>query len=156
MKKFLIGHFRTLIIIALLFSYHGQSGATCWKLAENIYGIDAELLHAIALAESGMNNSVINKNKNGTYDIGLMQINSSHLPRLKYIGVTEELLLNEPCISLLVGASILNEMKSRYGTMSEAVGAYNAGTSNKRLNLRVSYANKVFVIYRELTGTSPW
>ncbi len=45
--------------------------------------------------------------QNGTRDIGLMQINSIHLPRLLKLGVTEERLLSEPCLSVEVGASIL-------------------------------------------------
>lgn len=138
----------------LLFSTPALS--TCWNLAEYTYGIDANLLKAIAHAESGMNSAAMNRNTNGTYDIGLMQINSTHLPRLKGIGVTEEMLIVNPCISLLTGASILNGMIRQYGYGWEAVGAYNAGTSSKRVKLRKKYATKIARIYRNSNGYYPW
>jgi soluble lytic murein transglycosylase-like protein len=54
-----------------------------------------------------------------------MQINSIHLPRLLKQGITEERLLNEPCLSVEVGASILAEFIQRFGYNWTAVGSYN-------------------------------
>ena len=105
--------------------------ANCWQHAASIYGIEPELLYAIAQQESGLKPYVIGKNKNGSKDFGVMQINSSHLPRLKELGVNEKLLVEEPCLSVVVGASILSDMMKIYGYSWEAVGAYNAGISEK-------------------------
>lgn len=132
------------------------AGATCWDLAENIYAIDAKLLRTIAIAESNMNHKAKNINSNGTYDIGLMQINSIHFPRLEKMGVTEDMLSINPCISVLIGAEILNGMISRYGYGWEAVGAYNAGTSKKNRAMRMKYAEKISGIYSRQTGELPW
>lgn len=145
---------KTYLFVA--FFYSSFSLATCWRLAEETYGIDARLLHAIAVAESSLVADVKNINSNGTYDTGLMQINSIHLPRLKALGVTESMLITNPCVSLMVGASILSDMIARYGYGWEAVGAYNAGTSKNRQELRRKYAIKISKIYTQNTGRMPW
>ena len=51
----------------------------CFENAGNTYGINPTLLESIARVESNMNPKAINKNTNGTSDIGLMQINSAWL-----------------------------------------------------------------------------
>ncbi|WP_416212980.1 transglycosylase SLT domain-containing protein [Pantoea eucrina] len=147
---------RVVLLMFWLFFYSQDVKATCWKLAEYTYGIEAELLSAIATAESSMRPSAKNINNNGTYDIGLMQINSSHLPALKNKGISETMLIENPCISVMVGASILKKMILRYGFGWEAVGAYNAGTSPLRRERRVEYAKKIAAIYVQKHARSPW
>jgi soluble lytic murein transglycosylase-like protein len=116
----------------------GQARA-CWEETSAWYGINVNLLYAIAKTESGLNPRAINRNKNGTYDIGLMQINSFWLPTLKKHGVDEEQLW-DPCTSIQVGAWILAGNMKRLGVTWEAVGAYNAS----KTDLRVKYATKVY------------
>jgi len=116
-----------------------SSAATCWDEAGRRYGINSYLLYAIAKTESSLNPSAINRNKNGSYDIGLMQINSRWLPTLLKYGIREEQLL-DACTSINVGAWILAENMRRLGNTWNAVGAYNARSSDKRLR----YAMKVY------------
>lgn len=111
----------------------------CWVEAANKYGINPYLLYAIAKTESGLNPRAINHNTNGSYDIGLMQINSGWLPTLRKYGVTEEALF-EPCTSIQVGAWILAQNIQQFGNTWEAVGAYNARSPV----LRLKYATKVY------------
>ncbi len=47
------------------------------SISRIIASIFSELLRSIAEAESGLNPAAINRNSNGTYDFGVMQINSS-------------------------------------------------------------------------------
>ncbi|MDN5486381.1 MAG: transglycosylase SLT domain-containing protein, partial [Pseudomonas sp.] len=87
-----------------------QAWAFCWEEAASRHDLEPELLQAIASVESGYRAQAMNyTNRNGTRDIGLMQINSIHLPRLLKQGITEERLLSEPCLSVEVGSSILVE-----------------------------------------------
>ena len=110
----------------------------CWEQAASWYRVNPYLLYAIAKTESGLNPNAINRNKNGSYDIGLMQINSSWFPTLRKYGV-EEKDLYDACTSIQVGAWILAQNMQRMGVTWEAVGAYNARDPAKR----IKYALKV-------------
>lgn len=129
----------------------GQAHAYCWSRAGQQHAIEPELLQAIADVESGQAADAINHNKDGTRDIGLMQINSRHLSRLNGQGITEQRLLDEPCLSVEVGASVLAGFVARYGYTWTAVGAYNAGNSPRRQAARLRYARKVWQRYQVIT-----
>lgn len=129
--------------------------AFCWEQAASHHNIEPELLQAIAAVESGFRAQAMNHtNRNGTRDIGLMQINSTHLPRLLKQGITEDRLLNEPCLSVEVGASILAEFIQRFGYNWTAVGAYNVGpgAGPEREALRMQYAQKIWAYYEQLVA----
>lgn len=125
-----------------------QAQAWCWSRAGQLHAIEPELLQAIAEVESGLRSDAINHNRNGTRDIGLMQINSIHLSRLSAQGITEQRLLDEPCLSVEVGASVLAGFIARYGYNWTAVGAYNAGNTPDRQAARLRYARKVWQRYQ--------
>lgn len=124
-----------LIAIALT----SDNALACWEEAGNKYGINAQLLYAIAKTESGLNPQAFNRNKNGSYDVGLMQINSIWLPTLRKHGIKEQQLY-ESCTSIQVGAWILAQNIQRMGNSWNAVGAYNSGDPARRLR----YALKVY------------
>jgi len=101
-----------------------------------MYGISPELLRAIAVVESDMNATAINRNKNGSYDYGLMQINSSWASKL---GAEQWANLGNACYNVKVGAWILSDCIRRYGYSWKAVGCYNATRDRERKK----YASKV-------------
>ncbi|MBN2979638.1 invasion protein IagB [Pseudomonas fluorescens] len=143
---------RAVLLFGVLMSSQ-QALAFCWEETARRYNIEPELLQAIAAVESGYRPEAMNPaNRNGTRDIGLMQINSIHLPRLLQSGITEQRLLSEPCLSVEVGASILAEFIQRFGYNWTAVGAYNAGpgTGPQREALRRRYAEKIWAYYEAL------
>ena len=72
-----------------------------------------------------MNPRAVGRNRNGSRDIGLMQVNSAWLPTLAAHGISERDLF-EPCMNIHVGAWILAGNIARLGYTWEAVGAYNA------------------------------
>lgn len=124
-------HLGKLAIVFAVFAWARPASSSCLDDAANHHGVNAALLRAIAMHESGMRADAVNKNSDGSEDVGLMQINSSHLPRLRQYGVTRSSLL-DPCVSAYVGAWILRENIDRYGNTWNAVGAYNATTMEKR------------------------
>lgn len=142
-----------LLIALILVCVSTQARAYCWSEVASEYDIEPELLQAIAAVESGYRAEAMNdSNNNGTRDIGLMQINSIHLPWLLKQGITEQRLLEEPCLSVKVGASILADFIKRFGYNWTAVGAYNAGpgAGPQREALRMRYAQKIWERYEEL------
>jgi soluble lytic murein transglycosylase-like protein len=119
---------------------------SCWDEAAVRYGLSSQLLYAIARTESGLNPAAVGRNRDGSRDIGLMQINSWWLPTLASHGIAEHHLF-DACTSIHVGAWILAGNVSRLGYTWEAVGAYNARSAP----LRRAYAHKV---HRELMATA--
>ena len=121
--------------------------ADCWEEAARRHDLEPQLLLAIAQVESGFKVDALHVNRDGSRDIGLMQINSQHLPRLSRRGITEPLLLSDPCVAVEAGALLPAEFAARPGHNWTAIGAYNAGSSPAREALRLRYARKVWTHY---------
>lgn len=121
----------------------------CIRLEEQRRGLPEGLLLAIAKTESGLNWRALNRNRDGSYDIGIMQINSRHLPRLQQYGITQENLWN-PCVNVSVGAFILHEFVARHGLTWKAVAAYNTGSPDKKPTAARRYAEKVHQHYTRI------
>ncbi|MDI1473014.1 lytic transglycosylase domain-containing protein [Thermodesulfovibrio sp. 1176] len=117
----------------------------CFLEAGQKYGIHPNLLWAIAKVESNFNYTALNRNGNGTYDIGIMQINTSWLPVLKKYGLYDERQIWNPCYNIHVGAWVLAQCINKYGYTWEAVGCYNASSKIKR----IKYSQKVWEVLRQ-------
>ena len=103
------------------------------------YGIDPQLLWAIAKTESQLNPNALNQNnKNGSYDIGIMQINSIHLNELwtKY-GISEDDLYN-PRLNIHIGAKILKDRLNKHNNnLINGITCYNGRIENNPYGERV-------------------
>lgn len=152
------GNARCLIVAALAaLPFFSHATEWCWREAGDRYGVDAWLLYSIAKKESGLNNGAINVNTNGTEDVCMMQINSSHFTKLSRHGITRMRLLNDPCLCINVGAWVLSNAYAHYGVEWgagpdwQAVGAYNAGMAKslKQERRRQNYSQDVARIYHE-------
>lgn len=108
--------------------------------AGRYYNVDPRLLWCVAKVESNMNPTAINKNTNGTYDIGLMQINTIHLPTLAKFGITKEKLL-DPRTSASVGAWVMKGCIAKHGMTKNGITCYNGRIKNN------PYADKVLKVF---------
>lgn len=118
----------------------------CWDKAGKTYGVDPWLLMAVAKVESGFNANAINKNKNASVDLGMMQINSFWLPTLNKYGIGTRDLLN-PCTSVFVGSWIMAQNIKKFGYNQDGIGAYN---SPGNMTIRRRYAQAVYKAYNQL------
>lgn len=76
--------------------------SSCLKSVAENYQIHPDVLLALLLVEGGTVGENSRANVNGSYDIGLFQINSIHRPALAALGVTEEQLRNDGCLNAAV------------------------------------------------------
>ncbi len=128
-------------------SSHGKTvpEGACFDEAGARHNISPVLLQAIAWQESGMRLDAINRNRDGSWDIGLMQINSRWLPVLSRHGITPDQLW-DPCVSAHVGAWILASNFRTMGFNWDAVGAYNAKRQDLRRRYALAISHKVLKI----------
>lgn len=134
-----------LIPIIIILNFSSNAICFCFDEAACRYNISADILYAIAKVESNFDPGAVNWNKNGSYDYGVMQINSRWY---KVLGADAWSKLGDPCYNVTVGAWVLAECMKRHGYTWEAVGCYNASSNNKR-NL---YAYKVWRILAKMKG----
>ena len=99
-------------------SYYVESG--------EMFNVEPQLLWVIDKTEFIFDTKALNKNKNGTYDIGIMQINSIHLPELKEkYNIKKEDLYN-PRVNIHIGAMILKRCLDKHkGNLTNGVTCYN-------------------------------
>ena len=106
---------------------------TIYKAREN--GLDPDLIFCIIWRESNFNPNEIGRNSNGTYDYGLMQINSSNFSFLSQkVGITSMDDLLDPYKNIDCGIYYIASYMRKYGDMNKALMCYNlgeAGAQNK-------------------------
>jgi soluble lytic murein transglycosylase-like protein len=130
------------LVIALVLFTSPRVCAFCFEEAGQRYGLSPRLLWAIAKTESCFNPSAVHYNKDGSFDYGLMQVNSSWYSTL---GHERWMRLGDACYNVQVGAWILSRCVQRYGYTWKAVGCYNAFSKEKR----AVYANRVYRVLEE-------
>ncbi|MBI5644164.1 MAG: lytic transglycosylase domain-containing protein [Deltaproteobacteria bacterium] len=133
-------HLKKTVISAFFltaFLLPGFASAFCFDYAGRYYGISPELLSAIALVESSHDPHAVNRNRNGSIDYGLMQVNSQWAPEFgEYWDY-----IKDPCYNVLAGAWILRRCITRFDDTWGAVGCYNTGRADGRSVTR--YIRKV-------------
>ncbi len=115
------------------------------------FNIDPSLMRAMAVVESSLRPNAVNVNYSAhgtTRDIGLLQINSTWLPKLAQYGISERDLY-DPCTNAEAGAWILSRLFAVQGATWASVGAYNAACTRLQgddcTRARARYAWKVFL-----------
>lgn len=121
---------------------------SCINQAAIQYHVPATMIISIIKTENGRNGlSVINKN--GTYDLGVMQINSSWLKKLENKGISAEKVKTDPCVNVSVGAWILAQgIANDKGW--KGVGNYHSYTTKHNLvyreQVKKTYSNYLSIL----------
>lgn len=108
------------------------STKACIAEAAQLYHIQPALLMAVLRTEGG-HVGQIHRNANGSYDMGPAQINSIWLPVLAKSGITKNMVLNDRCLNITIGAWILGKSMAGVSPQNPAlfwqhVGNYNSNT----------------------------
>lgn len=122
---------------------------TCMAIAARKQQLPEEILWAIRLQEQGSRGTV-SQNTDGSYDVGVMQINSIHFKEFQQKwGIKPSWLVHSNCISILAAAFILRREIDRAGSFWAGVGAYNSRTPS----LNYKYREKIMAIIRSTRGS---
>ena len=106
-----------------------SSREACMLRGAQMYRLPIELLRAVALTEGGETGTV-SRNRNGSVDMGVMQVNSVHLSsaphNFKARGITAQQLINDDCVNIAAGASILRYEIDRAANFWSGVAHYHS------------------------------
>ena len=118
-----------------------------------IYLVDSKLVLAVIDGESEGNPDALNRNKNGSTDHGLMQINSCNHEWLREeLGITD---FHNPTQNIQAGCYILSLLTAKYDNYHRVLMAYNMGEYRTRQlwrqGIRTSrYSRRVMEKYQKL------
>ena len=98
----------------------------CVTKAAAVFDIDPMPLYLILDVEGGTVGENSRTNRNGTYDIGKAQINSSHLDQLAARGISEEVLRDDLCVNILVQGWLFKDGLVRSKSLAKAIGLYHS------------------------------
>ena len=118
----------------------------CISHAAIVYHVPVPVVLSIMRQENGRNGQAV-KNKNGSYDLGVMQINSRWLPTLARYGYTREDLQFKPCKNVMAGTWILANSIANGDTLWSGIGNYHSHTPKHN----VSYRNDIYKNYQKIS-----
>lgn len=110
------------------------------------YEVPELLLHAVLRKENGRTGKAT-RNRDGSYDMGMAQINTTWVKHFSRYGIRIEHLLYDTCTNLQASAYILKDNANKFhGDWFKAIIAYNIGPYNwtpERYAIGHSYASEV-------------
>lgn len=99
----------------------------CISGAASRYSLPLPVFQAVLRTEGGWS-GLKKPNTNGTYDMGVAQINTIHLPELRKYGISEQMLVNDSCTNVHVAAYRLRSEINRVPDFWVGVGNYHSRT----------------------------
>lgn len=101
----------------------------CIVRASREYDVHPLVIKAVVLVEGGKP-GMVNRNSNGSYDLGVMQLNTINLPAMKkkfrWLNFTK--LTDNTCANIIVGSYFLSEKIKEAGSVVKGVGNYHSKT----------------------------
>lgn len=104
---------------------HLSEPAPCVAGAAQYHGVNPWVLRAILKVESDFNPIAVNRNANGSVDVGMAQINSIHFAELGRWGIAPANLL-DGCVATYVAAWHLSKQIRKHGNSWFGVASYHS------------------------------
>jgi len=120
----------------------------CINRVAMTYHVPATIILSVMKKENGRNGQAV-KNKNGTYDYGVMQINDIWLPKIAAYGYSKEDMQYNACKNVAVGAWIISKNMAEGKAVWSSIANYHSHTPiyNK------SYRESIYENYKNLSDT---
>lgn len=118
----------------------------CVAQASEEFSVPKIVILGIIKTESGGNVRAVHHNRNGTYDYGVMQINSTWIHKLWHdYGIkTNYATLMKPCYNIRVGAWILHRELLASGSMFwSGVGNYHSHSKSRNRDYQQKIAKNI-------------
>jgi len=133
-----------------------QATAQCITSAATVYQVPPDVMFGILSVEGGHSGQAVGPNVNGTYDLGLMQINSLWVPQLARIWHVDyqtayDGLRDSSCANIYAGAWILKQKIIETGTLYSGIASYHSTTHAPG----IFYANKVIMTTQRSAQSLP-
>lgn len=126
------------------FHHISKIDAACILLAADTYSVPPSVLLGIYFVKNGEAEKSYGPLPDGSYDLGIMGINTAEIPALAKLWEASEQqvktwIQNDPCISAGVAAHRLSEAIKQGRSLPESIASYNQGTDeeNKRFKDQV-------------------
>ncbi len=121
--------------------------AACIVLAANTYNVPPAVMIGIMHVEGGRVGQEVGPNRNGTYDLGPMQVNTRWLPMLQKAwnvnsSTARAWVRDNGCVNVHVAAWILRQKMEDAGSLWGGIAAYHSSTPR----YGIPYANKVVAV----------
>ncbi len=106
----------------------------CMVVVAKLYGLPPEVLPSIQAVEGGYPGA-ISLNRDGSADLGVMQINTRWLPAVaaytrKQYTIVRGRLIHDPCFSIVIAGAIMRTyLDQAHGNLLRAVGYYHSHTA---------------------------
>jgi soluble lytic murein transglycosylase-like protein len=144
----------SLLVLVLMAGILNDAFSFCFDQAGARYHIPPALIESLAYRESALNPKAIHQNPNGSFDYGLMQINSCWF---KTLGLERWQQLSDPCFNAMVGAWILKDCIDRHGYTWNCISCYRSGKPLNELKEPVredviSYIEEVKAHFEQIAG----
>ena len=107
----------------------------CSVEAAERYNLLPDLVFAVALTEGGEPGLMV-RNKNGTFDLGLLQFNTSYLKELRPYGVTDQAVQSRTCYPFHLAAWRIRQHLNESGNVSPLTKAAFYHSRTKKHNER--------------------
>jgi len=117
-----------ILIFILAQPLHAGEINRCIGKASMKYNVPKDVIELVALHLENGRVGMKKNNNNKSYDMGIMQINSIHLPELSKYGISENDLINNACTNIDVGTWLLAKHIASTGSYAKGIGRYHSKT----------------------------
>jgi hypothetical protein len=132
----------------------------CMVLVASLDRLPPRVLPSIAVVESGRVGA-INRNSDGSEDLGPMQVNTRWLPIIaqvthRDITETRSRLLNDACFNISAAGAILRTyLDEAHGDLMQAIGDYHSHTAPLNLNYRMQVIDAATRLFGQRAARQP-